>query len=437
MGPGNRAGRLDLAFWLAPSSLTIIFVTVVAVAAFAVFLPAAPGASAQPSFSDQLSVTTDKDIYARDDRIIVAGTLPMYSDGSGPVVSTGDGNAYTVRIQVSRDDRQCALQVVRADPDDRSFISKPIRVGNCGPGEYTVTAHYRGQTARTVFIMTADEADAGTGDLRLRMLKRAILLAQEGAGERVREVIDAGILLPEQAADAYRRGVIETSLALQAAQHGDTVTAKVHQFEAVAQFRQALAALAPERLSAISSQASAQSLQVMSSSAGGSDRLAMLQDLYQRLVSLARKNGLESPDLGLASSLLAEAREAMEKQGAAGGADAVASSADEKLDEAGAALERVRSQLVSHAGSAGAQKQKVLASADRLEREARDLLEKGEGERLSASLRGKIGEALSLINEARSDAAKGEFDHAKELLDDASRLLADAEEQAAHQQKRG
>lgn len=428
MRPGNRAGRLDLAFWLAPSSLTVILVAVAA--AFAAFLSAAPGASAQPS-TDQLSVTTDKDIYARDDRIIVAGTLPGYGALSG---GGNDGeNAYTVRIQVSRDDRQCVLQVVRADPDDLSFISKPIRVGNCGPGEYTVTAHHRGQTAKTVFIMTADEADAGTGDLRLRMLKRAILLAQESTGERVREVIDAGILLPEQAADAYRRGVIETSLALQAAQHGDTVTARVHQFEATAQFSQALAALAPERLSAISSQAGAQSLQVMSSSAGGSDRLAMLQDLYQRLASLARKNGLESPDLGRASSLLAEAREAMEEEGAAdGGADAVAS-ADEKLDEAGAALERVRSQLVSHAGSAGAQKQKVLASADRLEGKARELFEK---EELSASVKEKIGEALSLIDEARSDAAKGEFDRAKELLDDASKMLADMEKQAAQQQKR-
>jgi hypothetical protein len=470
MRPGSRAGPLSCtAYWLAPLSFAIL----VLAAAIVVVPVASMVADATAAFVEQFSVTTDKDIYSKDERIIVAGTLPSSSppDAAGAAAGNGnadDGDKNVVRIQVSREDRQCALQVVSADPNDRSFVSKPIRVGNCGPGQYTVAAHYQNQTATTVFIMTADEADTGSEDLRLRVLKRTILQAQESTSERVKEVIDAGILLPKQAADAYRRGVIETSLALQAAQHGDTAAARSHQLEAITQFREVLASLAPERLSAIAVQAEQQSLRVLSSSGGGSEKLAMLEDLYQRLADLAQKNGLQSSDLGRASTLLAEAKAALDT----GGEDAAAAAetASKKLDEAAAALEQVRSQLVSHAGGGrqgdgdgnsnngsgkkddnnnnnnndnnnnnnqsgnndassaadrdAEQKKQILESADRLEAKARSLLkDEGDGEGKSAE---KIREALSLLDRARTKVAEGEYSHARDLLADAARLLAKA-----------
>lgn len=468
---GSRAGRPlsppHAAFWLpAPLSIAIL------VLAAAVVVPlASMAAGATAAFAEQFSVTTDKDIYSKDERIIVAGTLPSGSPSTTDVAGAADGSESednnngsdggdrnVVRIQVSREDRQCALQVVSADPNDRSFVSKPIRVGNCGPGQYTVTAHYQNQTATTVFIMSADEADTGSEDLRLRVLKRTILQAQESTSERVKEVIDAGILLPEQAADAYRKGVVETSLALQAAQHGDTMGTRSHLMEAIAQFREVLASLAPERLSAIAVQAEQQSLRVLSSSGRGSEKLAMLQDLYQRLADLAQKNGLQSSDLGRAYTLLAEAKAAMD----AGSADTTtaAETASKKLDEAAAALEQVRSQLVSHAGGRegggnggnnnnngngngegnndgnnnsnnaaandrdGEQKRQILESADRLEAKARSLLKDGvDGEGKSTE---KIREALSLIDRARSKVVEGEYGHARDLLADAAKLLAKA-----------
>ena len=345
-----------------------------------------------PAYADPFTVTAGKDIYGSDERVIVAGTLPDEGDGD-------------VRVQITKDDRQCALHAVRPDPD-RSFVSRPLNVANCGPGQYVVTAHYDGMTARSVFVIAADAQDAYADDLRLRMIKRSILQAQDVANERIREVADSGILLPAQAVEAHRWGVVETSLALQALQHGTASDTRAHQSAALEHFREVLAALAPDRLAAAATME-----QKTAIASGGSEKLSMLQDLYGRLTELAEKNDVRQ-DFGNISSLLSQAEELVDRGDAQG--------ADRLLENASVLLEQARAKLVAQAENS--QAKRILASADKLEKRAEALLEKSDNRFASE----KINETLSLVQDARAAVVKGDYSLAREHLSNASKALNEA-----------
>jgi hypothetical protein len=345
------------------------------------------------AYADPFTVTAGKDIYGSDERVIVAGTLPDEGDGD-------------VRVQITKDDRQCALHTVRPD-HDRSFVSRPLNVANCGPGEYVVTAHYHGEAVKSTFVIAADQQDAYSDDLHLRTIKRFILQAQEVANGRIQEVVNSGVLLPSQAAEAHRKGVVETSLALQALQHGDASGVRGHQAAAVAHFREVLAALAPERLAAVATMEQ----QTTTVTSGGSEKLSMLQDLYGRLTDLAEKNDVRQ-DFGNISSLLSQAEELIDRGDAQG--------ADKLLEDASVLLEQARAKLVAQAENS--QAKRILASADKLEKRAEALLEKSDNQ-LAGD---KINETLSLVKEARAAVAKGDYSQAREHLSMASKALNEA-----------
>jgi hypothetical protein len=349
-------------------------------------------ASVPPAHAQSFSVATNKDVYESGERIIVAGALPDAARGD-------------VVVQITKDDRQCALQILK--PTGLSFVSRPLSVGNCGPGEYAVAARYLGGSAESRFIVAGSTGDSTSEDFRLHAIKKYIMEAQERATEKVREVIDAGIPLPQQAAESYRAGVIETSLALQAAEYGEPADVQEHQSAAFAHFRKAIDALSSERLTAIS-----QARPQYTVASEESDRLAILQDLYRRLVDLAEKNNLQQQqDLGGISELLSRAKSMAEK-GDAEGARGV-------LDTAGRLLEQARAKMVEKSEAASTQA-RLTASADRLKAKASDLLlQRGDSE--------KAKEALSLIDDARSAIMRGDYGAARDMLSSASRLIQDAQ----------
>lgn len=355
------------------------------------------------SSANGLLVTANRDIYSKDERVIVAGIVPSSS-------GAGEGRSpAAVKVQITRDERQCALVEVRPAPDG-SFVSKPIAVGNCGPGQYVVTAHYGGQKATDSFVVAADREDVASDDLRLRAIKKSILQAQEVATAKVKEVVDAGLLLPEKAAGEYRSGVVETSLALQAIQHGDGGAARAHQVAAYSHFQAAIAALSAENVNF----AKVETQEYRVSVGGGMEKLAKLEDLYNRLTELVQKNNaLVKGDMERVAGLLSQARQMLD-EGDAQGADAV-------LDRAGVLLEQTRAKLIARA--ADAQAQKLISSADKLERRAESLLDKSEGTPQAVK---KLELALSLIDDARSAAKSGEYSSAKDALSSAQKAIDEA-----------
>ena len=338
--------------------------------------------------AQSFSVATNKDVYDKGERVIVAGTLP-------------DVGSNNVVVQITKDDRQCALQIL--SPAGVSFLSRPLSVGNCGPGEYSVTVRYMNSTAEAKFVVAGASSDSSSEDFQLYAIKRYILQAQERATREVKKVIDSGILLPQQAAEAYRAGIVETSLALQAAEYGDAANIREHQSAAFEQFHKAVDALSSDRINAIS-----QSQPTHSVASAESDRLTVLQDLYRRLVDLAEKNNLKQ-DFGGISDLLLQAKSLAEK-GDTEGAKGV-------LDTAGRLLEQARVKLVEKSEAAATQA-RLTASADRLKAKADNLLW-----HVDSQGGDKVRQALSLIDDARSAMARGDYGSARENLSSAAKLL--------------
>lgn len=338
--------------------------------------------------AQSFSVATNKDVYNKGERVIVAGTLP-------------DAGSNNVVVQITKDDRQCALQTL--SPAGVSFLSRPLSVGNCGPGEYSVTVRYLNSTAEAKFVVAGANSDSSSEDFQLYAIKRYILQAQERATKEVKKVIDSGIPLPQQAAEAYRAGIVETSLALQAAEYGDTTNIRGHQSAAFEQFHKAVDALSSDRINAISQVQPAYSL-----ASAESDRLAVLQDLYRRLVDLAEKNNLKQ-DFGGISDLLSQAK-SMDGKGDAEAAKGV-------LDTADRLLEQARIKLVEKSEAAATQA-RLTASADKLKAKADNLLW-----HVDSQGSDKVRQALSLIDDARSAIARGDYGSARENLSSAAKLL--------------
>ena len=352
-------------------------------------------ATAPSVYAAPFTVTAGKDIYGSDERVVVVGTLP--DEGRGDV-----------RVQITKDDRQCALQAVRPDPD-RSFVSKPLKVANCGPGQYSVTAHYDGVTTTSVFVIAANSQDTYSDDLKIRTIKRSIIMAQETANGRLKEVADSGVLLPEQAAQAHRRGIVEASLALQALQHGSATDSRIHHLAALAHFREVITSLNPDRLTAMVVRM--EQLQTLVTS-GGPEKLAKLHDLYERLADLSEKNDVRQDFSGIAA-MLSQAEELIGK-GDTQGADSI-------LEKASVLLEQARTKLLAQADNS--QVRRILALADRLEKRAKALLDDGDARSIADE---KISESLSLVKAARTDVAKGDYTSAKEHLSQAARALNEA-----------
>lgn len=345
------------------------------------------------AYAQSFSVTTNKDVYSADERVLVAGTIPDAEPGA------------SVQIEISKNSTQCVEQFVEVERGG-SFISRPLKV-DCGTGEYTVTASHLDQEAASAFRIDLQAQDGED----VQELRETLLAARGKVNERIRELVNVGIPIPEQAVDKYRLGSVEASLAVQSAGYGDAENANTHRDAALAYFDETLALLSPEEVEHLSQAAQEDDERRM---AEATDWLGRLGDVYRRLASLAEKNEVNDTVFAEIPMLLSDARNALSAQNL----DLVES----VLAKIEPLMEQARGKLLQSAEQA-AEKQSLIATADRIEKRAEKQLEVSQDVPEATTL---VELALDLVHQAKSAIDDGNYTQARQLLSSASKALIEA-----------
>jgi hypothetical protein len=365
------------------------------------------------AYAESLAVTTNKDIYTLDEKAIIVGTISE---------DAPDGHA--IQIKVTGPAGDCVTQHILPAADN-SFMSRPIRLDDCGFGEFTVSASYADErTTSTFTISNNSQADAGSR-LELRMLKNVLLQAQDAVNIRVKELIENGYVLPERVAGKYSEGVSEASLAFQAIEFGDAAEAKKHMIFALRDFREVLSAFSND-VARFEQTAEQQAAKDDNSGVAGTYRI--LREYYYRLEDLAQKNQVYSEGpFDAAARLLASARQLIDEGNFEG--------AERNLERVKSLLEAIRADLLddggekfaSYANSTSLEDEesarKLTEAADRFEKNALELLNKTGSD---AEAHTKVQEALSLIASARMSVAAQNLDLARDTLTAAYWVIEDA-----------
>jgi hypothetical protein len=370
------------------------------------------------AYAENFTVTTNKDIYAIDEKVIVVGVIPSDSP-----------KGYAILIRVTGPDgRDCAIQNI-LPAQDNSFVSRTIKIDGCGLGEYVVSAFYADLQSTSAFaVSNSSETDAGS-KLELRLIKNVVLQAQEAVNARMQELIDANYVIPEDVADKYSKGVSETSLTLQAIEFGDPAEAKRHVIFAIRDFREVLDAFSSGRF-ALFEQTAQQAGANDSSADNIAETYNRLQEFYDRLESLADKNQVDKErEFATAESLLASSRQMIDNGNLEG--------AEQRLAQVSSLLEEIRadlfegeddqnekvSNLATNSTESNEEARRLTNVADKFEQRALKLLnETGSDSEAEA----KVHEALSLIVTARSSIDQQNYDSARESLSAAYKALNEA-----------
>ena len=366
------------------------------------------------AYAESLLVTTNKDIYTPEEKARIVGVIPE-----------GAPDGYAVQIKVTGPAGDCATQHI-LPPADNSFISKPVRLDECGFGEFTVSVSYADLKANSTFIISNNShTDAGS-KLELRTLKYVMLQAQDSINTRVKDLIENGYVLPEKVAGKYSEGVSEASLALQAIEFGDAAEAKKHMIFAIGDFRQVLKALSDENVARFGQTAEQQAANDGNSGIVGTYRI--LREYYYRLEELAQKNHVDMDDqFEVAARLLANARQMIDEGNFEG--------AQRNLERVNTLLEAIRVDLLndgeerfaSYANNTSLEEEesarKLIYAADRFEKNALDLLNKTGSD---AEAQAIVQEALSLIENARMSIQAHDLDSARDTLTVAYWVIEDA-----------
>lgn len=368
-----------------------------------------------PAYAESFTVTTNKDIYTLDEKAIIVGAISE----DAPV-------GYAVLIKLTGPGGDCAEQNILPAADN-SFVSRPVRLDECGFGEFTVSAFYADQKANSTFTISNNSKTDAASKLELRMLKNVLLQAQDAVNDRVKELIEASYVLPEEVADNYSEGVSEASLALQAIEFGDATEAKKHMIFAILDFRQVLAALSDENVARFEQTAEQQAASDGNSDVVGTYR--MLREYYYRLEELAEKNQVDKEgQFKAAVLLLANARQMID--------DGNLEGAERNLGRVNALLEAIRASLfdeeeverfASYANSSSPEDEelarKLTDVADKFERTALKLLNETGSD---AGAQAKVQDALSLIASARISIEAQDFESARDTLSTAYRTINEA-----------
>jgi hypothetical protein len=416
--------------------LALIFGAMLLLATEITFLPAyakSASSSSPPSSSSSSSsivVTTNKGLYDLNDRVIIAGTVNRSSDSS---------SHQFVTINITKDDLVCTQQFVRVARDG-SFISRPLKV-SCGVGEYLVTAIYAGDLATTSFTIvdvSAQQQSDETGKIQETLVE-----ARDKANERIKELANSNIPIPEQAAEKYRLGVSEASLAIQAAEHNDIDTARDHMNAALSYFEETVSLLSPENVRTLSPVADEDTERRL---AAARDWLGRLSEIYRNLVSLAEKNGVSDDVFSDIRSLIAEAnrlvsvRDVNSVESTLAVAEKVIDKAREKLVEQGdvnstndnsdsnnsiSRNNNSNDANTSDNSNDTSESRNLSASADRLQKRAEKQLADANG---NSAVEDKIREATSFIEKARTAIADDDYTSARQSLSSASRILIETSE---------
>lgn len=372
------------------------------------------------AYGELFTVTANRDIYNSGEKAVIVGVIPENAQ-----------EGYAVMLKVNgADGQQCSSQNILPDPD-RSFVSKPVKLEDCGIGEYDVFAYYANMSATSTFDVSREAQSEAGNKLELRLLKNVVMQAQETANKKLKEFIGANLTLPEDIADKYTQGVFEASLVLQAIDFGNIAEAKKQLILSIRHLRQVIDELSTERL------VFEQALELQTSvddkgSSGIEERYENLREYYFRLEDLARKNGFDMRgEFDAAMSLLERSRQM------ADGGDVDGARRD--LDRVSEMLEGLRSQLFKEEKGEDSSKssdtndqndetnseaRRLTNVADKFEKRAQNLL----GETNNKDVHLKIQEALALIAQARINIDAAAYESARAGLSAAFLALNDAEE---------
>lgn len=370
------------------------------------------------AFAESFTVTTNKDIYTPDEKAIIVGTIPADAP-------TG----YAVLIKVTGPRGDCAVTNILPAADN-SFISRPVRLDECGFGEFTVLAFYADQKTNSTFaISSSSQADVGA-KLELRVLKNVILQAQDVVNTRVKELVEKGYVLPEEVADKYSEGVSKASLALQAIEFGDAAQAKKHMIFALQDFRKVLNALSDENVARFEQTVEQQTANYGNLDVVGTYR--MLLAYYYRLEELAGKNQVDKVgEFGAASLLLSNTKRMIDEGNY--------ENAGRNLERVNAILEEIRANLFDEDEGKNEEKftsetnstsqvdeklaRKLTDTAARYEKNALELLNKTGSDTEAGA---KVQEALALIASARTSIEAQDLESARDDLSAAYYAINDA-----------
>ena len=364
--------------------------------------------------AESFTVITNKDIYTHEENAIIVGAIPA---------DAPDG--YSVLIKVTGPEGDCAIQNILPAADN-SFVSRPLRLDECGLGEFRVLAFYADLKATSTFTISSSSRADSASKMELRMLKNVVLKAQDMVNARVKGLVENGYFLPEELAIKYSEGVSEASLALQAIQFGDATEAKKHMIFTFRDFREVLDALAGENLAAFEQTAGQKTSSRDNANIVGTYN--SLKEYYARLQQLAEKNRVDKDQLEDAALLLANAKRMIDDRNFEG--------AERNLERVNALLKQVRADLLdneeeeklasngnstNHVDEALAKK--LADAADRFERMALKLLnETGTDTEAQA----KVQDALSLLANAKASIAAQDLESARDALSAAYKAINEA-----------
>jgi flagellin-specific chaperone FliS len=370
------------------------------------------------ALAESFTVTTNKDIYSADEKAIIVGVLPE---------DAPDG--YAVLVKVTGPGGDCASQNILPGADN-GFRSRPVSLDECGLGQFTILAFYADlETSSTFAISNSSQADAGS-KLELRTLKKIILQALDVVNSRVKELIEAGYVLPEEVADKYSEGVSQASLALEAIEFSDAAEARRHMILAIQDFRAVLRALSEENIASFE----------QAEREDNSDVVGLynkLERTYNRLQNVAEKNQVDKEDkFEHAAKLLSDARQMMEEGNYEG--------AEHRLGQVNVILEEIRNDLyddqedderlasdTNATSSEDVEKaEKLIETAARYEEDALELLNETGANPTAAT---KLQEALSLVASARAHIDAQDLEEAREDLRAVYRAIEDAKDLIEHE----
>jgi hypothetical protein len=369
-----------------------------------------------PAYAESFTVTTNKDIYTPNEKAIIVGTIPEDAPAG-----------YAVLIKVTGPEGDCGAQNILPAADN-SFVSRPVKLNECGFGELIVSAYYADQETNSTFTISNNSQRDAASKLELRILKNVLLQAQDAVNTRVKELVEAGYVLPEEVAGRYTEGVSEASLALQAIEFGDAAEAKRHITFAIRDFREVVAALSNGNVARFEQTSEQQAASDGSSDVVGTYR--MLREYYYRLEELAQKNQVEKEgQFKAAALLLANGKQMIDDGNLVG--------ARRNLERVSALLETIRTSLfsgeveesiASDANNTSAYDKglarKLAIAADRFERTALQLLNQTASDSVAQA---KLQEALSLIASARASIEAQDLGSARDFLSNAYKAISEAQ----------
>lgn len=206
------------------------------VKAFTIFAILLASVIAYPSSYAQSDVllNLEKRVYSVGESVIISGIVQSPSDNV-PVI---------VQVWNPRNEA-CSSQQVTVG-EDGSFIVRPIKLSGriCSiPGTYTVNAFYGEHGGNTSFEVQPPTAATQNTNERLQALLEILNKAKQNIDDKIRDVRDQGIEIPDDVMQTYESALVEVQETENAADENDANAAKEHARKAMSLFREIFAAL--------------------------------------------------------------------------------------------------------------------------------------------------------------------------------------------------